>query len=111
MQPTQTATFLSGSTWSQAYGWTSILVQDLRHRHTNTGWSATAIPGIGSTLSSTAIWNATAVWGTVQRETGHSSLEASHLAIYGDGRRAPAIRPERNLPPDAFLASGGWNLW
>ena len=64
MQPTLTTTSPSGSTWSQAYGWPSNLAQDLQHRHTTIGWSATAVWGFGGRLSSTAVWNATAVWGT-----------------------------------------------
>ena len=108
MQPTLTTAFPTGSTWSQAYGWTSDLAQDLQHRHTTTGWSATAVWGFSDKLSSTAVWNATSVWGTLAGETGRSSLEASHLALNRNDRRDPRYPPRIQSPTDSFAAAGGW---
>ena len=51
MRPTLTTTFSSGSTWSQTYGWPSNLLQDLPHRHTTIGWSATAVWGCSGRLN------------------------------------------------------------
>jgi hypothetical protein len=57
MQPTLTTPFPSGSTWSQAYGWPSKLAQDPQHRHTPTGWSATAVWGTHAGESTGAVFS------------------------------------------------------
>ena len=64
MQPTLTATLPSSATWSQAYAWPGNLSQDVQHRNSATGWSATAVWGLGDGVPSTAVWSVTAGCGT-----------------------------------------------
>jgi hypothetical protein len=123
MQPTLTTTSPSGSTWSQAYGWPSNLAQDLQHRHTTIGWSATAVWGFGGRLSSTAVWNATAVWGTLAGEstgavfsTGRSSLEANYCLQSARWHRIahPAIILNSEVGPRGSNQASGYQrpaLW
>lgn len=118
MQPTLTTTFPSGTTRSRAFGRPSNLEQDLQHRPIIIGWNATAVWGFGGRLSSTAVWNASAGWGTLDWGSPWelwfrpvAPLPGNGPSrLYRDDQRTPAIRLESNLPPAAFAAPCGWSL-
>jgi len=72
MQSTLTNTFPSGSTWSQASGWPSHFEQDV------------------------AVWDATAVWGTLAGES---------TAVFSTGRSSSFNAATSNFLPEAAMTA------